>query len=235
MMKAAWLHLGQTLTPFFVGQGAEARISVGKILGRKCIIKERFEKKYRHKMLDDQLRKARTVQEARCLARCRLLGISAPAVYFVHNKTKTIYMEYVEGTTVKDFFKAHAGEETLPLRNAVAKLIGNILARIHNSNMVHGDPTTSNMVLTVLPTLAKVDHGQLTMIDFGLGFQNANDDDKAVDLYVLERAMLSTHPNTEVVFHNILEAYKTESVKAKSILRKFEAVRARGRKRMAFG
>ena len=221
--------------PVLIGQGAEARVSLGKLLGKKCIIKERFQKKYRHKMLDDQLRKSRTIQEARCLARCRSLGISAPAVYYVHDRTKTIYMEYVEGVTVKDFFKANTEESVLPLRNAVAKLIGESLASIHNSNMVHGDPTTSNMVLTNVPTLEEVNGGKLTMIDFGLGFQNANDDDKAVDLYVLERAMLSTHPNTEVVFQTVLEAYKALSVKAKSISRKFEAVRARGRKRMAFG
>ena len=76
---------------------------------------------------------------------------------------------------------------------------------------------------------------EIVLIDFGLGSQNASIDDKAVDLYVLERAMLATHPNTEDLFKQILKSYGEESKKAKMILGKFESVRARGRKRMAFG
>ena len=34
-------------------------------------------------------------------------------------------------------------------------------------------------------------------IDFGLGFLQPLAEDKAVDLYVLERAFLSTHPNSQ--------------------------------------
>lgn len=35
------------------------------------------------------------------------------------------------------------------------------------------------------------------MIDFGLSYTSTLLEDKGVDLYVLERAFLSTHPNTE--------------------------------------
>ena len=35
------------------------------------------------------------------------------------------------------------------------------------------------------------------VIDFGLGYVQALPEDKAVDLYVLERAMHSTHPNAQ--------------------------------------
>ena len=94
--------------------------------------------------------------------------------------------------------------------------------------MVHGDPTTSNLLL-------REKDGEIVMIDFGLGSQNASIDDKAVDLYVLERAMLATHPNSEELISQILSSYEKESKKAKTILSKFESVRARGRKRMAFG
>ena len=110
----------------------------------------------------------------------------------------------------------------------IAHKIGTILAKIHNHSMVHGDPTTSNL-------LVREKDGEIVMIDFGLGSQNASIDDKAVDLYVLERAMLATHPNSEELFSQILSSYEKESRKAKTILSKFESVRARGRKRMAFG
>ena len=223
-------------------QGAEARVYESKILGKKCIAKERFSKQYRHAILDTQLRKQRTVHEARVLARCRASGILAPAVYFVDDLTQTIYMEFIEGKTVKDVWD----EQNLKSSNSnsssdnnnnnnimltkinIAEKIGIVLAKIHNHDMVHGDPTTSNIML-------RNQDNEIVLIDFGLGSQNASIDDKAVDLYVLERAMLATHPNTEDLFKQILKSYGEESKKAKMILGKFESVRARGRKRMAFG
>lgn len=36
-------------------------------------------------------------------------------------------------------------------------------------------------------------------IDFGLGFQQPLAEDKAVDLYVMERAFLSTHPHSQAL------------------------------------
>lgn len=46
------------------------------------------------------------------------------------------------------------------------------------------------------------------MIDFGLSFVSQTMEDKGVDIYVLERAFLSTHPNSEklvlfFVFHSL--------------------------------
>ena len=35
------------------------------------------------------------------------------------------------------------------------------------------------------------------MIDFGLSFMSAKIEDKAVDIYVLKRALISTHPGSE--------------------------------------
>ena len=74
------------------------------------------------------------------------------------------------------------------------------------------------------------------MIDFGLSFQEGVPEDKGVDLYVLERAFLSTHPNTEEIFSEILEAYKKKSGKqVGEIVKKFEEIRLRGRKRTMLG
>ena len=44
---------------------------------------------------------------------------------------------------------------------------------------------------------------KLAVIDFGLSFQEGVAEDKGVDLYVLERAFLSTHPNTEKLFAEV--------------------------------
>ena len=45
----------------------------------------------------------------------------------------------------------------------------------------------------------------MAVIDFGLSFQEGVAEDKGVDLYVLERAFLSTHPNTETLFAEVID------------------------------
>lgn len=46
------------------------------------------------------------------------------------------------------------------------------------------------------------------MIDFGLSFTSTLAEDKAVDLYVLERAFSSTHPGSEGLFAEVMAAYE---------------------------
>lgn len=46
------------------------------------------------------------------------------------------------------------------------------------------------------------------MIDFGLSFTSTLAEDKAVDLYVLERAFSSTHPGSEGLFEEVMVAYE---------------------------
>ena len=73
------------------------------------------------------------------------------------------------------------------------------------------------------------------MIDFGLSFKSSTAEDKAVDLYVLERAFLSTHPTSEALFALILQSYGTSYPKGPEVLQRLEAVRQRGRKRSMLG
>jgi TP53 regulating kinase-like protein len=74
------------------------------------------------------------------------------------------------------------------------------------------------------------------MIDFGLGQMQATIEDKAVDLYVLERAFISTHPGSEHLVPVILEAYRfaCKSMGTK-VLGRLDQVRMRGRKREMIG
>jgi tRNA A-37 threonylcarbamoyl transferase component Bud32 len=46
------------------------------------------------------------------------------------------------------------------------------------------------------------------LVDFGLAYTSSLTEDKAVDLYVLERAFASTHPNSKPLFGRVLEGYK---------------------------
>jgi TP53 regulating kinase-like protein len=77
--------------------------------------------------------------------------------------------------------------------------------------------------------------GEIILIDFGLAATTIQDEDRAVDLYVLERAFAATHPGAERLFDEVLRAYGTSYKGGKAVLRKLEEVRLRGRKRSMLG
>ncbi|KAI1311286.1 TP53 regulating kinase [Mortierella claussenii] len=138
-----------------------------------------------------------------------------------------IYMEYIEGTSVRDHLVTPQGTTT-EAQQKVAIEIGRALGLMHNIDVIHGDLTTSNLLM-------RQGSGAVVLIDFGLSYVSQLIEDKAVDLYVLERAFSSTHPNTEIMFAQILEAYGQSCKASKQILKKLEDVRLRGRKRSMLG
>jgi TP53 regulating kinase-like protein len=58
------------------------------------------------------------------------------------------------------------------------------------------------------------------LIDFGLAYTSPWTEDKAVDLYVLERAFASTHPDSEPLFRGVLEGYKGTMGKDWTVIRR---------------
>jgi len=75
----------------------------------------------------------------------------------------------------------------------------------------------------------------ITLIDFGLSSTSLLIEDRAVDLYVLERSFLATHPNTQKLFDILLNAYVTYAENGSKVLQKLFLVRQRGRKRQMIG
>ncbi|XP_027708119.1 EKC/KEOPS complex subunit TP53RK [Vombatus ursinus] len=215
-----------------VKQGAEARVYRGRFLGRAAVIKERFPKRYRHPTLDSRLSRRRTLQEARALLRCRRAGILAPVVFFVDYTSNCLYLEDIEESlTVRDYIQSIQMTETDPEKlSLLARKIGKVLAQMHDEDVIHGDLTTSNMLLKM-----PIEQLSLVLIDFGLSFISGLPEDKGVDLYVLEKAFLSTHPNTETLYQDLLKSYSSESKKSGPVLKKLDEVRLRGRKRSMVG
>ncbi|NXQ85806.1 PRPK protein, partial [Nyctibius grandis] len=214
-----------------VKQGAEARVYRGLFLGRLAVAKLRIPKRYRHPALEERLSRRRTAQEARSLLRCRRAGILAPAVYFVDYVTNSIYLEdIVDSVTVQDHINSlqQSGDDTSLL--ILAEKMGELLARMHDEDLIHGDLTTSNILLR--PPTEKLD---LVLIDFGLSFISGLPEDKGVDLYVLEKAFLSIHPDTETMFKALLKTYAATSKKSGPVIKRLDAVRLRGRKRSMIG
>lgn len=222
-----------------IKQGAEARLYTGLFLGQEAVIKERFSKKYRHPELDTQLTRDRHKAEARSLLKCKQVGVRAPTMFLCDNNTNTIVMEnIVNGDTAKLYIDTclaeinKSGTEAKSKLLILAKKIGQMVAKMHSAGLIHGDITTSNI-------LVDKKHSEifLVMIDFGLSFQEGSAEDKGVDLYVLERALVSTHPNTEWLFQEITAGYREASSagSAAEVIRKFEDIRMRGRKRTMVG
>ncbi|KAI9275850.1 tp53rk protein-like protein [Phascolomyces articulosus] len=215
-----------------IKQGAEARVyhlPTFLTIQEGCIAKERFAKTYRHPDLDRTLTARRVIQEARCLQKCKKSGMDTPTVYLVDIPEATIYMECVVGETVKQRLLSNQSNYYADLdQESMAEKIGTSLAKMHAQDVVHGDLTTSNLML-------RDNNGSLVVIDFGLSYVSVLPEDKAVDLYVLERAFSSTHPKTEDLFASILEHYAKGYKKSRTILTKLDEVRLRGRKRSMIG
>ncbi|XP_026761114.1 EKC/KEOPS complex subunit TP53RK [Galleria mellonella] len=231
-------------------QGAEAKLYVCKYLGQPTLIKERFQKNYRHPDLDATITKERIKNEARSIVRCKTAGVKTPSLYLVDFQRRRIYMQHFENSiTVKDFIinvvNSDQNSNAASTLEAVATMIGHTVRKLHENNIIHGDLTTSNMLLiertpndtdNVSKWLQK-DNLELVMIDFGLSYVDSSTEDMGVDLYVLERAIISTHNDFPSLFNKILDAYMNYNKhnNIKEIINKFEEVRARGRKRTMVG
>ena len=181
-------------------------------------------------------------------------------------------LEWIEGGTVRAALAkaeklqrssrcagagAGADGQEAGIRDLLAR-IGSAVGRLHGLGIVHGDLTTSNLMVrtaaaaaarnglmngeaqalsdgTSAPVQPAVP-GEVVIIDFGLGSVSSQDEDRAVDLYVLERAFASTHPELEGWFDEVvLGAYARSFEGAEGALRRLEEVRMRGRKRNMVG
>ncbi|KAG8464349.1 hypothetical protein KFE25_003412 [Diacronema lutheri] len=213
------------MEPVLLAQGAEARVYAARLNGSPTVVKERFAKAYRHPDIDYRLRSTRMAQEAKMLLRARQAGVRAPTVHFADMQACALHLEHVDGPTAKRFIQERTVEEV----HAVATAIGEAVAKLHDADIVHGDLTTSNMLLRGGAA------DQLVMIDFGLGQFTTLVKDKAVDLYVCEKAFLSTHPSSDALFAHMLDAYKASSRHGAEVVSHLDKVRARGRKKICLG
>jgi len=200
-------------------QGAEAKIYRSEYLGLDVVQKRRISKSYRIKNIDDRLILYRTKEEAKLIAEARNHGVSVPTIYDVDLEKGIITMDYLKGKRIKDILNDLSEEE----RVDICKKIGENIAKLHNNNIIHGDITTSNMILM---------DDKIHFIDFGLGEKNSELEAKGVDLHVLMEAIDSTHSKYSNCFKYVLEGYKKELKEdANLVIRKIEEIIKRGRYR----
>jgi Kae1-associated kinase Bud32 len=199
-----------------IKRGAEAEILLSEWLEKKVILKIRMPKPYRLKVIDEQLRGARTKEEAKLFLEARREGIHTPLIYDVDIKKGQITMEWVEGRRIKDFLEDLSPKEM----ERVCELIGKDIARLHRANIIHGDITTSNLFLS---------NSSIVWIDFGLGEKSEEIERKAVDLHVLMEVFESTHPKYKECFDWVIQEYKMEYKQGNQVLRQMEDLIKRGR------
>ena len=200
-------------------QGAEAKICRTEYMGFDVVQKRRISKSYRIKKIDERLISYRTKEEAKLMIEARNHGISIPVIYDVNLENGIITMEFLNGKRIKDILNNLNDNE----RNRICKKIGESIAKFHNNDIIHGDITTSNMILL---------DDKIHFIDFGLGEKNPEIEAKGVDLHVLMEAIESTHSQYSKCFDYVLEGYKKELKEdANLVIRKIEEIVKRGRYR----
>jgi TP53 regulating kinase-like protein len=203
-----------------IKKGAEANLLLEDWYGRKVIMKRRLPKAYRIAELDKAIRTQRTLHEPQLMHRAKEAGVSTPTIFMVDVADTNIIMEYVEGKQVKQVLNDFSPSKRLRLCRHIGILIG----RLHNSGIIHGDLTTSNMILT--PT------GKVFFIDFGLGEFSTELEIRGVDLHLLKRALQSTHYRyAKECFEAVTEGYAKAVGKesAKDVLDKTREIERRGR------
>lgn len=196
-----------------ISRGAEAIIYKDK----ENAIKDRIKKSYRLPTLDSKLRKQRTKREAKILEKASKI-IPVPKLIKTDEKEK-IEMEYLEGLKLSE----ELDDLDEPKRFCVQ--IGQNIAKLHDENIIHGDLTTSNMILK---------NEKVYFIDFGLSFESNKAEDKAVDLHLIKQALEAKHfGHFEDYWKSILEGYKISKHHI-ATLKRLEAVEKRGRYKQSY-
>lgn len=154
-----------------VSQGAEAVI----IKKDNNVIKDRIKKSYRIKELDEKLRKQRTRSETKLLIKAsKIINCPAPLIekmsasqkdeLLINKKTSAntseqqikggrlgsrggsehkIIMPFIKGKKLSE----HLDKFPLAKQKQICKLVGQSIAKLHDTDIIHGDLTTSNMIL----------------------------------------------------------------------------------------
>ena len=195
-----------------IAVGAEAAL----IQKGKSLIKRRIKKGYRHQLLDSWIRARRTRRESKILAKVSKI-INSPKVIKSDDKKAEIEMEFIDGKIIGDHLDSMSSKEALK----ICFNIGSEVGLLHSMDIIHGDLTTSNMILN---------KDKISLIDFGLGFHSVRPEDKAVDLRLLNQALRSKHfKRAEEYYKKVLAGYKVTSKDEAKVFAQLKKVEARGR------
>jgi TP53 regulating kinase and related kinases len=201
-------------------KGAEASLYRQQWHERQVVVKTRLPKTYRPVQLDQTIRRYRTIHEPQLMNDAKRAGVPTPTIFLVDVENDSIIMEYIEGKQVKQLIDSSSKTE----RCDICIQIGQLIGKLHKNGLVHGDLTTSNMIV------AK--RGKIFFVDFGLSDRSGELEAQGVDLHLLKRALQSTHfQNAEECFTAVLQGYTNVvgSEATTTVLDKVKEIEKRGR------
>ncbi len=202
-----------------IARGAEAVLYVDSLDGQKVLVKDRVRKNYRIRQIDEKLRKERTKKEVKLITDSRAIGVPTPQILDVDKVNHKIIMQFIGGIKIKDFLDKASNTEI----EVACKQIGYSIGKLHKNDIIHGDLTTSNMIL-------QRGTERIFFIDFGLGGYSRRIEDKGVDLKLLYDAIKAAHYKIlKLCWGNILEGYKKEYKNAEEVIKKIEDIEGRTR------
>ena len=177
-----------------IKKGAEANLYQIKWFGRPAISKVRCRKKYRLAKLDRKIRQQRTVKEATIIHKARLSRVSVPIIYHVNPDKGEIIMEMIDGINLNDYLNNDNYNSEL------FKDIGEMIGKLHSNGIIHGDLTTSNIIIR---------NNKIYLIDFGLSMFSDRTEDQGVDMKLIKALLQSLHdPIAKKAFKAILQGYR---------------------------
>jgi N6-L-threonylcarbamoyladenine synthase/protein kinase Bud32 len=118
-------------------------------------------------------------------------------------------MERITGTLLKDDLTGDRLEEA-----------GKVVGLLHESGIIHGDLTTSNMVIR---------NGRCVLIDFGLASVTSEMEARGVDLHVLFQTLESTTDNFPDLIEAFSRGYQGVFSQAGEVLVREKEIEGRGR------
>ena len=185
-----------------VNEGAESIMYETKIAGVPMLIKFRNKKLWRIDKIDEELRERRTKKEAKLLIYAKKAGAAVPGVAAIGKYS--IFMQKVGGKLLKDSKPSAHDMQT----------IGRYLALLHANGITHGDFTSANILLTK--------NGPF-IIDFGLGVFSNSEEEKALDLLLLERSI------SKKDYANVRKAYTSIAKDHLTVTKRLNEIKKRGR------
>jgi Kae1-associated kinase Bud32 len=171
------------------------------------VTKVRRPKGYRMQALDERIRRERTVMESRIISEARRCGVPTPIVLDVDQFSLT--MEHIEGTKLKEVIDPDLSET-----------VGVLVGKLHACGIIHGDLTTSNMILK---------GEKIYFIDFGLAFHDQGIEAQGVDVHVFFQTVKSTHDHSEVLIEAFGRGYAKTYSRAEEVLKRVGEIEGRGR------
>src|SRR5438105_9608392 len=162
-------------------RGAEADLSLATVGPWRVVVKRRVKKDYRNPSLDEQIRHDRTISEASRIHEAKTGGARVPSIVGMDLENSAIVMTHISGTVARECLDELGPKEARKLLRSIGEQIG----LLHTAGIVHGDLTTSNVIVSA--------YGAPFIVDFGMSRRSIEPEDRGVDLHLLQRSIVASH------------------------------------------